>query len=67
MLKVKLYLVFIAVAFIAKIQAAAPLSIEDEALKKCIVQSMKKAGLSQPQQIIELKCHNKGIKTVSGL
>lgn len=67
MLKVELYLVFFAVTLSVRAQAADPIIIEDNALQTCVVQSMEKAGFSQSEQLTTLKCHNRGIKSVSGL
>lgn len=52
---------------VAKTHAAEPFTIEDDALQTCIVQSMEKAGFKQPEQLLELKCHNKYIKSIFGL
>lgn len=69
MLKMVPYsLIFIfSVLIMAKNIAASTLILEDEALQKCVMQSMKKYGFSQPQQLLALKCHNQDIKSVSGI
>lgn len=67
MLKVAQYITIFSIIYIAKANALTPITIEDDALQTCIVQSMTKHGFSQAEQLIELKCHNKGIGSVSGI
>jgi hypothetical protein len=35
--------------------------------KHVLCKPWKKRGVDQPEQLIELKCHNKGIQSVSGI
>jgi hypothetical protein len=67
MLKAACYLFIVTVVFTSKTNASDPMTIEDDALQSCILQGMKKSGFNQPDQLIKLKCHNQGIKSVSGL
>lgn len=67
MLKAKLLLVGLAVSLNTTVHAANSFTVEDSALQICIVQSMEKHGVSQAEQLITLKCHNKGIRSISGL
>lgn len=42
-------------------------NVSDRALDSCIQKAMNKAGISQPEQLEKLKCHNKGIQSLDGL
>ncbi len=41
--------------------------VKDPALASCIEKQMQKKSWQSPEQIIKLKCHNKGIKSLKGL
>jgi Leucine-rich repeat (LRR) protein len=67
MFKIEIFIVFFAGIFITKTYAALPIAIEDIALRTCIEQLMEKEGVSLPEQLTNLKCHHKSIKSVSGI
>ncbi len=41
--------------------------IQDPALVNCIEKQIQKKSWQSPEQVIKLKCHNKGIKSLKGL
>lgn len=67
MVKAGLALCAVALFLISQSYAANGSLVSDERLQSCIQQAMEKAQLSQVEQLLKLKCHNKGIKSVSGI
>lgn len=63
---IKLIIVIYALVFTANLYAN-DLPIKDNALKACVIKAMEKVGTTNPQLVKKLKCHNKGVKSVSGL
>ena len=60
-------MLFVVACLIVNVNAMAAITFEDKALQTCVEQGMEKSRVSQISQLVVLKCHNKGIKSVSGI